>query len=215
MAIKRVNNNKIVIVTTPIRPIPTEYPPIGSLGIVKALRSAGYSNTSFYDIDGLRPTYEVALEYLVAGKPDVVGISAVVSTAYEYTKKISLDIKKKLPKTKIILGETLVSAEILLKLTGVDFIAIGEGEQVIVDFMNCLNSNGDLSSVKNLAFLNNKNELINTGYGKPLGNDEIYDVDWDILKKYSKIGNFFVPVTNSVLADSSFLCSKKATQKAS
>ena len=72
MAIKRVNNNKIVIVTTPIRPIPTEYPPIGPLGIVKALRSAGYSNTSFYDIDGLRPTYEVALEYLVAGKPDVL-----------------------------------------------------------------------------------------------------------------------------------------------
>ena len=55
--------------------------------------------------------------------------------------------------------------------------------------------------------------MINTGYGKPLGNDEIYDVDWNILEKYSKIDNFFVPVTNSVLADSSFLCSEKATQK--
>ena len=108
MVIKREKNNKIVIITTPIRPIPTEYPPIGSLGIVKALRSAGYCNTSFYDIDGLRPTYEAALEYIVEGKPDLVGISAVVSTAYEYTKKISLDIKKSCLKQKLYLVETLV-----------------------------------------------------------------------------------------------------------
>ena len=41
----------IVITTTPIRPIPTEYPPIGSLSVINSLQEAGYSATKFYDID--------------------------------------------------------------------------------------------------------------------------------------------------------------------
>ena len=80
----------IVIITTPIRPVPTEYPPIGSLSVISSLREAGYLSTKFYDIDGLRPSYEEALNHLIDLKPDVIGISAVVSTAYEYTKRISL-----------------------------------------------------------------------------------------------------------------------------
>ena len=47
------NKLGIVIMTTPIRPVPTEYPPIGSLSVVKALKDCGYSNTTFIDIDGL------------------------------------------------------------------------------------------------------------------------------------------------------------------
>ena len=45
---------KFLVVTTPIRPIPTEYPPLGSLTLVNALRKAGNDQVQFYDIDGLR-----------------------------------------------------------------------------------------------------------------------------------------------------------------
>ena len=118
-----------------------------------------------------------------------------------------------MPKTKIILGGNLgASAEILLKFTGVDYVAIGEGEKVIVGFADCFIKKGNFNDVPSLAFLNKKGQLTNTGYGKPLGKDEIYDIDWGILERYSNIENFFVPATKSVLAESSFLSSPKALE---
>jgi anaerobic magnesium-protoporphyrin IX monomethyl ester cyclase len=122
------DNPKILIITTPIRPIPTGFPPLGSLSIISALNRAGFSNTEFYNIDLLRPRYQDTIDHILKQKPDILGISAVVSTAYEYSKRLSLDIKKLLPKTTIILGGNMgASAEIILKKTGVDFVCTGEG----------------------------------------------------------------------------------------
>ena len=78
------------------------------------------------------------IAHLKDRKPDILGISAVVSTAYDYSKKLSLGIKKVLPKTTILLGGNLgASAEVILEKTGVDFICTGEGERTIVDFTDC------------------------------------------------------------------------------
>ena len=77
---------KIMIITTPIRPIPTDYPPYGSLTVMKALRKAGFTNVEFYDIDGTRPTYEEAVDHIANAAPDLLGISGIVSTAYEYPR---------------------------------------------------------------------------------------------------------------------------------
>ena len=84
----------ILIITTPIRPIPTTYPPLGSLSILTVLKKAGYHDVEFYNIDYLRPKYADAVAHIKARKPDILGISAVVSTAYAYSKKLSLDIKE-------------------------------------------------------------------------------------------------------------------------
>ena len=126
---------KILIVTTPIRPAPTLYPPLGSLSIISALKKEGFRNTEFYNIDYLRPQYDEVIATIKEKKPDILGISAVVSTAYAYSKKLSLDIKKELPETTILLGGNLgASAEILLKKTGVDFVCTGEGEFAFENF---------------------------------------------------------------------------------
>jgi len=207
----------IVIITTPIRPVPTEYPPIGSLSVISSLKDAGYSATKFYDIDGLRPSYEEALNHLINLKPDIVGISAVVSTAYEYTKRISLNIKEHLPNTTIILGGNLgASAEILLKYTGIDFVILGEGETVVVDFMDTYISEDEARSFKNvpsLFFLDENQNLINTGYAKPISKEKIYDIDWSILDEYSIIENFFIPASKSNLIQSSFRYDKRSKEE--
>ena len=107
---------KVMLVTTPIRPLPTYFPPIGSLSIISYLRKHGIP-VDFYHIDALRPTYDEALQHIVAARPDVLGISSVVSTAYEYTKRLALDVKAALPETLIIVGGSLAaSAEISLPL---------------------------------------------------------------------------------------------------
>ena len=43
---------KIVICTTPIRPVPTSYPPFGSMALTQRLRAAGY-DPYCCDMDGL------------------------------------------------------------------------------------------------------------------------------------------------------------------
>ena len=94
----------MLVVTTLLRPIPTDYPPIGSLAVVSSLKKAGFKNIHFYDIDALRPSYEEALQEICERSPDVLGISAVVSTAYGFVKQLSLDVKRFLPDITIILG---------------------------------------------------------------------------------------------------------------
>ena len=80
---------KICIVTTPIRPIPTNYPPFGSMAIIQSLKSIG-QDVSFHNIDYHRYSKEQNFEYFKKNNFDAVGISAVVSTAYAYTKYLSL-----------------------------------------------------------------------------------------------------------------------------
>ena len=55
---------KILIVTIPLRPIPTDFPPMGSLSVITALKKAGFNNTEFYDIDYLRPALSDVFNYI-------------------------------------------------------------------------------------------------------------------------------------------------------
>jgi anaerobic magnesium-protoporphyrin IX monomethyl ester cyclase len=192
---------KILVVTTPIRPVPTGFPPLGSLSVITALNKAGFNNTEFYNIDYLRPRYSDVINYIKEAKPDVLGISAVVSTAYGYTKKLAADIKMLLPDTTIILGGNLgASAEIILKKTSVDFVCTGEGEVTIVDFMECwmdAQSIKDFENVKGLAFLDNDQQLMITPFPDPITASEVYDVDWSILDKLGHTDFFFPKLGDS------------------
>ena len=166
------NHPKILIITTPIRPIPTDFPPLGSLSKITSLNKAGYQNVEFYNIDYLRPEYLDVIAHIKERKPDILGISAVVSTAYAYTKDLSLDIKNELPDTTIILGGNLgASAEIILKKTGVDFVCTGEGEVTILDFVSCwmsAQSKDDFAQVKGIAYLDNAKNLVITPFPEPI-----------------------------------------------
>ena len=53
---------KICIVTTPIRPVPTTFPPFGSMAIIQSLRNIG-KDVSFHNIDFHRFSHEHNVEY--------------------------------------------------------------------------------------------------------------------------------------------------------
>ena len=107
---------KICICTTPIRPKPTNFPPFGSMAIIQALRDIG-EETSFFHIDYHRYNNDQIIEYFSIHKFDLVGISAVVSTAYSYIKYFfklicehllwSLNIFKKLSLPQSTLRKTV------------------------------------------------------------------------------------------------------------
>ena len=190
---------KILIVTIPLRPIPTDFPPMGSLSVITALKKAGFNNTEFYDIDYLRPALSDVLNYIEDKKPDILGISAVVSTAYEYTKNLSLEIQKRLPETTILMGGNLgASAEIVLKKTGVEYICTSEGERTAVDFVNCwktAKSKDDFKNVNGLTFLDQNNEMVITPFQDPVEAEKVYDIDWSLMGEGEKI-DFFFPLSH-------------------
>ena len=190
------NSLKIILCTTPIRPSPTNYPPFGSMALMQSLRGAGY-DPYFYDIDGLRPSFEQVVDYFKEQAPDVLGISAVVSTAYAYTKKLVQAIKEVSPRTKVVVGGNLAaSSELLLRLCKVDVCGIGEGENVMVSLARYWgeHESGDdyaqLQQIKGITYLDASGELIFTGYDAPIPASDFYDPDWAILEQYSKIDNY-------------------------
>lgn len=188
---------KISIVTTPIRPTPTSFPPIGSLSLIKYLKKYGFTNIDFYNIDANRPSYPEVLEYFRKEKPDILGISAVVSTAYAYTKQLSIDIKSMHPNTLIVIGGNMAaSAEVLLKKTGADICVTGEGEVTFKNIVERAEKTvklDDYNDIKGLVYLDQNGELVNTGYEPALQGSEIWDFDWDDLAESADIDHFFPP----------------------
>ena len=172
---------KILFATTPIRPEPTTFPPVAPLSMMKYLRKRGIKNIDFYNIDFLRPSFEDAIEYIVQSKPDIIGLSAVVSTAYRYTRDMSLELKRRMPETLIVLGGNLVaSANVILEKTGVDVCVNGEGETVfynLIERARTTRSTIDFFDIPGLIYMGSNNKLINTGFGSLIKDDEIYDYD--------------------------------------
>ncbi|MBT3510785.1 MAG: radical SAM protein [Nitrospina sp.] len=209
-------NPKILFVTTPIRPEPSPFPPIGSLSIISALKREGFENTHFYNIDLLRPDYDQAIAHIKDENPDILAISAVVSTAYEYTKKLSLDIKKALPNITIILGGNLgASAEIVLHKTGVDFVCTGEGEKTMVGFVNRWQETKDKTNFENvhgLAFLNSAENLIITPYSEALEAHQVYDIDWSISEDLDQMRFYVRPKQDRPLYEISFIKDPRANE---
>jgi len=186
----------VMMLTTPIRPTPACFPPIGSLSIINYLRKHDVE-VDFYHIDGLRPSYEAAVQHIVDARPDVIGISSVVSTAYAYTKQLVLDVKAALPDVLVIVGGSLAaSAEVLLRRAKVDLCALGEGEKVMLNVIQRAKTTrdpADYADIPGLVLLNKEGELVNTGYEIQLSREEIYDFRWDDLEKASDISNYIYP----------------------
>lgn len=53
---------RICVCTTPIRPVPTTFPPFGSMAIIQSLRQVG-EEVQFYNIDYFRFHHEEIVAY--------------------------------------------------------------------------------------------------------------------------------------------------------
>ena len=177
-------NIKSIFITLPQRDKPSDIPPFGAMAVINSLCKAGYKDTYLYNIDVLRPSGKEAIDYIVKHNPEILCISAPISTGYENCKFFSLELKQRLPNVTIILGGNLaISAEILLQKTGVDFCVLGEGEKVCCQLFDKVAENRprkELYAIKGLAFLDGV-RVVNTGYADQLSKEEIFDIDWDIL----------------------------------
>lgn len=185
---------KICICTTPLRPVPTTFPPFGSIAIIQSLREAGHE-VHFLHIDYHRYSDGWIRDYFNANNFDVVGISAVVSTAYEYTKRLSSLIRQASGKTCIVVGGNLAaSAEILLRKCQIDFCVVGDGEIIIRNLVAEISSGirdfDRLKLVRGICFLGADQEFVFTGYGEKPPADRISWPDYSILENDGSVSHY-------------------------
>lgn len=186
----------ICICTTPIRPVPTTFPPFGSLAIIQSLRKIG-EQARFFNIDYFRYSHEEVEAYFRDNRFDMVGISAVVSTAYAYTKYLVQTIRRVSPDTVVVVGGNLAaSSEILLRKAGADVCVIGDGELIVLDLVRALREHGTdpeaLVGVKGISFLDRSGQFRFTGYGQRPAADEIESPDYSILDADGSV-SYFIP----------------------
>jgi radical SAM superfamily enzyme YgiQ (UPF0313 family) len=175
------------------------------MAIMHALRGAGY-DPYFFDIDGLRPSFEEIEMFFRERQPDVLGISAVVATAYGNVKKLTQIVRRVSPRTRILLGGNLAaSSEMLHRLAGVDYCAVGEGEIIAVNLMKYLqervsagNAGDDfdaLSRIPGLTYLDARGDMVFTGFETRIPADQLFEPDYGMLEQYSRIENFICEPT--------------------
>ena len=187
---------KIILCTTPLRPTAPQYPPFGIMAIMQHVRRFGY-DPIFYDIDTFRPPFEQVISYFKTQNPDLIGVSAVVSTAYAYTQKLCLALKQALPKTPIVLGGNLAaSAELLHRRCKVDLCCISDGENPFLNVIRLIEKYGELPKpevlrqVKGITFIDESDNFVFTGYDIPIPASEFLDPDFSILERFSIIDNY-------------------------
>jgi|TARA_B100002003_G_scaffold193166_1_gene182611 radical SAM superfamily enzyme YgiQ (UPF0313 family) len=170
--------------------------------LVSWMERNGYHDYKFYDIDMLYPDDEEIKEYLKRNMPDVVGLSAVVSTSYQQVQRIARIIRNVNQKAYIVVGGYLTSAaNLLLRKTNVDLCVVGDGEVTWIDVLNHLKNNNvvdnkALETIQGLAFINDSGELVFTGYGKQINQNDLPFIDYELLKtgldgSLDKIENYF------------------------
>tara|TARA_B100001142_G_scaffold330143_1_gene396530 strand:- start:2177 stop:4123 length:1947 start_codon:yes stop_codon:yes gene_type:complete len=166
----------------------------------------GFNNCKFYDIDMLYPDDEALEEYFKKEKPDIVGLSAVVSTCYLQVKRISKIIRKINSEALIVCGGYLTAAaNVVLRKTDVDVCVVGNGEIAWVGLLNYykehLENNKNqldinkLLKIKGIAILD-EDELKFSGYGATLPGCEMNFPDFEYLKsgllnQEASVDNYF------------------------
>lgn len=207
---------KFMLVTIPIRSSPGIFPPVGASSLIDTLVGAGY-DPLFYNIDAMRPAFKEVVEYLRRERPDILGISAVVSTSYRYVKDLTNAMKKVSPSTKIILGGCLAaSAEILMTKCPIDICVIGEGEKVLLNLIRhwerCGNfdpSREELKNIKGIAYFDSKKDFIFTGYEAQLSPEELPQPNYELLSQHVGIDKY-VPMARDRSVFHAFAHDKRA-----
>jgi anaerobic magnesium-protoporphyrin IX monomethyl ester cyclase len=120
--------------------------------------------------------------------PDIVMMGHSGSTsAQPIINKLAEMIKFFNPAIQIIIGgvfPTYHYQEILKTNPYIDFVVIGEGEQVVLDLVNSLVTQSDLKDVKGIAFILN-NEVCKTSMAPTIQNLDEYRIAWELMDGYN------------------------------
>jgi anaerobic magnesium-protoporphyrin IX monomethyl ester cyclase len=122
------------------------FPPLGIETLAPVVRQRGHEVRMF---DTCHP--QMKEDHIAAAvdeeRPDVIALSFLSTTSYPTTQRMAERLKRRAPDTPIILGgvfATMNAKNILADCPYVDFVAVGEGEELLPDFLDNLGRPGDV-----------------------------------------------------------------------
>jgi radical SAM superfamily enzyme YgiQ (UPF0313 family) len=161
-------------------------PKMAIVSLIKAMEANDLNTCSFYDIDMILPSDDEIRDFFRRDKPDIIGLSAVVSSSYPQIKRISALIREVLPDSIIAMGGNLGAiSDIVMKTTDIDLCFVGEGERSWIAFLKKNIKRGDytgLDQIRGLAYYDN-DTFIFTGYGEGSITEDLFMSDYEMLEK--------------------------------
>ena len=180
-------------------------PKVAIVALVNWLEQNGYTeeNWDFVDIDMLFPSDDWMRSYFRSAQPNIVALSAVVSTSYSQVKRIAQIVREECPNAWIEMGGNLAaSAEAVLFNTDVDICFAGDGEISFLEFTKYVERNGkrwlydELSQIAGACYIDRYGDLFFKEYGKPVDANQLVLPDYRILERGlrwepRKVDNYF------------------------
>jgi anaerobic magnesium-protoporphyrin IX monomethyl ester cyclase len=125
------------------------FPPLGIQTLAPILRRAGHRVRMF---DTCHPQMRAEHVAQAAGedRPDVIALSFLSVTAYPALKTLARRIKSANPEIPIIVGgpfASINSAKILEETPYVDHVGVGEGEELLLDYLDHLHAPGAVAGL--------------------------------------------------------------------
>lgn len=165
-----------VLLIRPSAPGKKEFP-FGLLFVGTALKQKGYK-VKIIDLHDTPQMEEEIIDILAKSPNIMIGISAHAGS-YKWVKAFTLKIKELSPATPIVIGGHIAaSCELLLDKTGVDYVCLGEGEDLMPELLDKINKKEPVKDVRGLAYKDGET-IIQTG-PRPLSK-EFPLIDYDLI----------------------------------
>jgi anaerobic magnesium-protoporphyrin IX monomethyl ester cyclase len=135
----------------------------GIATLASVLRNKGY-NISIIDASSDNLDVSGVIRKVADLNPSIVGITGLIQ-ASAFNKELSMGLKSKLPNIIQIAGGSWAgyAPEYILRNTKIDFVAIGESDLIIPEFVKGLLGNRSITDISGLSFIDKNGGYKETG----------------------------------------------------
>lgn len=157
-------------------------PPINIALMASYLKRSGHE-PFIYDFDWFEGGPDEMAKLILSHSPDVVGFTCL-TPRMEVTLRMAAKIKESAPKVKIVVGGAHINAvkERSLYTKDIDYAIYGESEEAFAELLKAIETNGDVSKIRNLVYRHGGKVVINPARPFIQNLDELPFPAWDLLK---------------------------------
>lgn len=139
-------------------------PPLGLLYLAACVEREGRHPVSIIDAQVEELDYPALEARIKAAAPDVVGITAMTLTLIDVIKTVEA-AKRACPGAAVALGGPHVHlfAEESIRLPGVDYLVLGEGEYAFMELLDAMGDSAKLRQLSGIVFRDG-GQIVNTGF---------------------------------------------------
>jgi anaerobic magnesium-protoporphyrin IX monomethyl ester cyclase len=162
------------------------WPPAWVAYLAGYLKAAGYTDITFIDAMTNNLEDDQVRDMLAKAQPDVIGATAITPAIYKAEALLKL-AKEVCPDAVTVLGGihgTFMYQQVLAEAPWIDAIVRGEGEQVFLDLVRCVDGGNwmeERRKVKGLAFLEGQ-QVIATPAAPTIKDLDRIQPDWGVLE---------------------------------